>query len=92
VRAAAPPAARAPADPYASTAPAGSEPPPLQSAEASGLAPSPQFDSSVGLRRLLADRSGEPPPRNPPRRDLRAVGWSIAYVAAALGALVIAFG
>jgi eukaryotic-like serine/threonine-protein kinase len=91
-RAAAPVAAQTPADPYASTAPAGSEPPLLPAAEPSGLPPSPQFDSSVGVRRLLADRSGEPHARNPPRRDLRAVGWSLAYVVAALGALLIAFG
>jgi len=36
-------------------------------------------------------RAGSPL-RNPPKRDLRAVGWSLAYVAAALGAVVIAFG
>jgi eukaryotic-like serine/threonine-protein kinase len=92
-RPAAPAIARAPSDPYASTAPAGNEPPPLRAtADPAGLPPSPQFDSAVGLRRLLADRSAEPPLRNPPKRDLRAVGWSLAYVAAALGALVIAFG
>jgi eukaryotic-like serine/threonine-protein kinase len=92
VRAATPAVAQAQADPYAATAPAGSELPVLATADPAGLPPSPQFDSSVGLRRLLADRSGEPAPSNPPRRDLRAVGWSLAYVAAALGALVIAFG
>jgi eukaryotic-like serine/threonine-protein kinase len=92
-RAAAPAVVRAPSDPYASTAPAGSEPPSIPlAADRAGLAPSPRFDSAVGLRRLLADRSAEPAPRNPPQRDLRAVGWSLAYVAAALGALVIAFG
>ena len=92
-RSAAPAVVRTSSDPYASTASAGSEPSPLPPApDRMGLAPSSRFDSEVGLRRLLADRSAEPAPRNPPQRDLRAVGWSLAYVAAALGALVIAFG
>lgn len=95
-RARAPAAARsqAPADAYAATAlmAAGEAEAEVAVAEAGGLAPAPQFDSSAGLQRLLADRSGEPAPREPPPRDLRALGWALAYVAAALGALAIAFG
>jgi serine/threonine-protein kinase len=84
---------QAPADPYAATAPLGADAAEaaLAAAEPEGLPPAPQFDSSAGMQRLLADRSDEPVPRRPPQRDLRAVGWALAYVAAALGALVIAF-
>ena len=78
------------ADPYASTGPAdAAAPAPVRPA---GLAPAPDFDSTAGLQRLLADRTGEPPPRRPVQRNLRAVAWSLAYVAAGLGALAIAFG
>lgn len=82
---------RAPADPYAATAPMAVAEALEASAEAGGLAPALQFDSSAGLRRLLAGRRGEPAARKPRRRNLRALGWALAYLAAALGALVIAF-
>ena len=89
----APAASRAPADPFAATAPVGADTQPLPRGEPVGLAPSPKFDSAAGLERLLADRSENVPRRpRPPHRNLRAVGWSLAYVATGLGALLIAFG
>jgi serine/threonine-protein kinase len=75
--------------PYASTAPRAA------SAErgdgGAGGWPRAAVRFGRGLRRLLADRSGEPRLRKPPTRPARG-GWSLAYCAAALGALVIAFG
>ena len=81
--------AAAPADPYAATAVVGEGTATLAAAPPEGLAPSPDFDSSSGLQRLL--EGGEATPAPAARRPAWA-GWALAYAAAAAGALAIALG
>jgi serine/threonine protein kinase len=81
----------APTDPYAATALDREDvelpdAPPLE-----GLLPSPDFDSTSGLRRLMENLT-EATPAAPPQRKAAWAGWALAYVAAAAGALAIALG
>lgn len=78
-------------DPFAQTLVAATQPIP-RPGEPAALAPSPDFDSTAGLERLLKDAGGLRP--LPSRRlgldDLRRAGWALAYLAAAAGAVAIA--
>ena len=58
--------------------------------EPASLAPSPHFDSSAGLQVLLQEGgdTAVPLPRTAP--PLRRIGWVLAYLAAAAGAVAIA--
>jgi hypothetical protein len=88
---AAAPAAKAAPDPYAATAPIGSDTVPLpRFGDGEGLAPSAMFDSAAGLQRLLADRSGPVPPPVRPPASVRRLAWAIAYAATAAVAVAIA--
>jgi len=82
----------APADPYAQTV-VGSEAPtliPLPPAT-SGLSLSRQFDSTAGLQRLLEGATDGPgPAARKEATGLRWMAWSLAYLAAGVGALAIA--
>lgn len=86
-----PAAPETPADPFADTLVAATQPIP-RPGEPASLAASPHFDSSAGLQRLLK-QAGEPRPL-PARRwgldHLRRAGWVLAYLAAAAGAVAIA--
>lgn len=90
-KAAKPAAAGAPVDPYAETMIGQTATLPLaRQGEPASLAPSPHFDSSAGLKALLQE-SGDtalPLPRTAP--PLRRIGWVLAYLAAAVGAVAIA--
>jgi serine/threonine-protein kinase len=86
-------AAPAPSDPYADTVAANAATQPIpRPGEPASLAPSPHFDSSEALQRLLKETGGLRP--LPARRlgleHLRRAGWVLAYLAAAAGALAIA--
>jgi serine/threonine protein kinase len=88
---AAAPAPKAAPDPYAATAPIGSDTVPLpRFGDGEGLAPSALFDSAAGLQRLLADRSGPVPPPVRPPASVRRLAWAIAYAATAAVAVAIA--
>jgi serine/threonine-protein kinase len=82
-------AAAAPADPYAATAIVDDATEVLAPPPPEGLAPSPDFDSTSGLQRLLQGGAEPGPPAPAPRRSGWA-GWALAYAAAAVGALAIA--
>jgi serine/threonine-protein kinase len=76
-------------DPYATTV-RGDAIPRL---ELEGLPPSVLFDSSVGLKRLLAATTGnEASVAGRPRRSWRASAWAAVYLGATLAALYVAFG
>ena len=82
----------APSDPYAATALDREDvelpdAPPLE-----GLVPSPDFDSSSGLRRLMENVAEATPAAPPTARKKAWAGWALAYAVAAAGALVIALG
>ena len=81
----------APTDPYAATAVDREDvelpdAPPLD-----GLVPSPEFDSTSGLQRLM-EGVAEAAPAPAPARKTGRTGWALAYAVAAAGALVIALG
>lgn len=79
------------ADPYAQTMIGETATLPLpRKGEPASLAPSPHFDSSAGLQALLQEGgdTAVPLPRTAP--PLRRIGWVLAYLAAAAGAVAIA--
>jgi serine/threonine-protein kinase len=87
-----PAAPKAATDPYAATAPIGTDTVPLPGdSEAKGLAPSPLFDAAAGVQWLLAEGSdlASPAPALP-LADRRRLGWWLAYLATAAVAVAIA--
>ncbi len=82
----------APVDPYAATALDREDVELPDAPPVEGLVPSPAFDSSSGLQRLM-EAAGDAPAAAPvPARKRPWAGWALAYVAAAAGALAIALG
>lgn len=78
-------------DPYADTALAGSEPVAATLPPASaGLVLSRCFDSTAGLKKLLAEDASARGWRRESQVSLRRLAWPLAYVAAMAAALAIA--
>ena len=85
----APAPASAPVDPYAATAAVGALSETLVVPALAGLPPSPDFDSTSGLRRLAEGRV-EATPAAAKRSPAAQLAWLVAYAAAAVGAVFIA--